>query len=296
MSYDRHALMTDPARPSAELWRLGLGLIVALAVMFGLARGIVAMLRTLLDPDRYLEIVAQLDRADTPLGLLGLLVLMGAMGAGTVVAAEMIHKRSAASLIGPPGLALRQFARVALALLLLNGAVALLPPWPLSQATEPGLDPRLWLALLPLTLLGLAIQTGSEELLFRGYLQSQLAARVAHPAVWIGLPSAAFALGHYAPGTYGDNALTIAAWSFGFGVAAADLTARAGTLGPAVALHMVNNFIAMALVSLQGDMSGLALYRFAFGPEDAAAVAALLPADLAMIGLSWLAARVALRR
>jgi membrane protease YdiL (CAAX protease family) len=173
--------------------------------------------------------------------------------------------------------------------------VLLLPPWDLLQQTRPGLPPGTWMLFLPTTLVVLLIQTGAEEIYFRGYFQSQLAARFRHPAIWLGVPSVAFGLGHYMPGVYGDNALAIALWSVGFGLAAADLTARAGNLGPAVALHFVNNLSAVAVISMSGDMSGLALRLLPFGPEDTQAIAALLPVDLAMILLSWLAARVALR-
>jgi hypothetical protein len=183
-----------------------------------------------------------------------------------------------------------------MALGLLNAAVLLLPPWPLAAASAPGLAPGLWLALLPVTLAVLVLQTGSEELFFRGYLQSQLGARLRHPAVWLGLPALLFALGHYAPAHYGGNAGLVALWALIFGLAAGDLTARAGTLGPALALHLVNNTLAVALAAPSGAMSGLALRRYPFDAGNEAAMAALLPADLAMIALSWLAARLAIRR
>jgi hypothetical protein len=43
-------------------------------------------------------------------------------------------------------------------------------------------------------------------------------------------------------------------------------------------------------------MSGLSLFHLPFGPTDSAILRAWLPIDLAMIGLSWVAARIALRR
>ncbi|MCC1493027.1 CPBP family intramembrane glutamic endopeptidase [Cognatishimia sp. F0-27] len=295
-AYRPFRLLTDPARPSAALWRLTLGLLVALVVMFGLSRAVLALARASLEDDSYWALVAALERADTPLGLLGLLTIMGAMGVGALVACEHVHRRPVSTLFGPLRLFRRQFLVVALAVSMLHIGVAILPPWPHAQTLQPGLPPTLWVSLLPLTLVALLIQTGSEELLFRGYLQSQLGARFAHPVVWLSVPSALFALGHYAPEVYGENALAVMLWAGAFGLAAADLTARAGSLGPAIALHLVNNIAAIALVSLSGEMSGLALYRLPFGADDSAAIAAILPADLAMIGLSWLTARIALAR
>ncbi len=296
LRYSRFALLTEPARPSAALWRLALGLVVVLAVTLGLSRGVVALIEGLAPPRAAGAFLDALTHADDPLGMLALLGLTGALGLATLVVAETMHLRGLQSLLGPWSLFRAQALRVALALVALNAAVALLPPWPLRAASAPGLDPGLWLALLPLTLLALLVQTGSEELFFRGYLQSQLGARLRSPLIWLVVPSALFALGHYAPGHYGGNAATIALWSFAFGLAAADLTARAGSLGPAIALHMVNNTMAVAVVALSGDMSGLALRLYPFGVGDETALAALLPADLALIGLSWLAARLALRR
>lgn len=296
LRYSRFALLTDPARPSAALWRLALGLVVVFAVTVGLSRGMVAMVEGLASPQAGARFIDSLTHADDPLGVLALLGLTGALGLATLVVAETMHWRSFESLLGPWPMVWRQALRVAVSLALLHGAVALLPPWPLREASVPGLDPGLWLALLPLTLLTLLVQTASEELFFRGYLQSQLGARLRSPLVWLVVPSALFALGHYAPGHYGGNAVTIALWSFFFGLAAADLTARAGTLGPAIALHMVNNTMAVAVVSLSSDMSGLALRLYPFDVGNEAALAALLPADLAFIGLSWLTARIALRR
>ncbi|MDJ0820204.1 MAG: type II CAAX endopeptidase family protein [Paracoccaceae bacterium] len=295
MSYAPHDTLIAPARPSAQLWRLGLGIVVAIVVMFGLTRALFGAVHFILGEDAYWSLLTLLQTASTPFGLLILLFSMGFMAIGVLVAMQMVHRRGVLQLIGPLALAWRQFRRVTVALVLLYALVMLLPPWSYAGETQPGLAFGTWLSLLPLTVLGLLIQTGSEELLFRGYIQSQLAARLRHPLVWLTLPSALFALGHYAPGVYGPNAPLIALWAFVFGVLAADLTARSGTLGPALALHFVNNFVAIAITSMQGDMSGLALSKLPFGSDDIEAVRALLPLDLAMLIVSWLAARVALR-
>ena len=294
-AYAALARLSGPATARAELWRLAIGIAVALTVAFGLNQAFFALAAVLLPDETFWTLMADVQEADTPRGLLILLALMGTLGIGTVVAVETVHRRGSSTLIGPLPLALRQFLRVSVAIVLLTAAVALLPPWPLTRALEPGLDPGRWLALLPLTLVALLIQTGSEELFFRGYLQTQLAARIRHPAVWLILPSGLFAAAHYAPGLYGDNALLVTLWAGLFGLAAADLTARAGTLGPALAMHFVNNVTAIALTSMQGEMSGLSLSQLPFGPADSAALRALLPLDLAMIGLGWLAARIAIR-
>lgn len=293
MSYGPHHRLTDPARPRAELWRLVLGVCLALFVMLSLSRMVFTLARMLLDPDAYRAFADTLLDGTTPATLLILLGSMGFMGIGALVAARLIHHRSARSLFGPG--ALSQGLRVAGAMIVLTLAVALLPPWDTFTGTTRNLPFGLWLMLLPLSLTALLIQTGAEELFFRGYLQSQLAARFKHPVVWLTIPSALFALGHHAPAMFGDNALYVTLWAFAFGVAMADLTARSGSLGPAIAIHLVNNATAILLVSMQGELSGLALYHLPFGPGDSAQIRAVLPVDLALLGLSWLTARVALR-
>ena len=76
----------------------------------------------------------------------------------------------------------------------------------------------------------------------------------------------------------------------------ADLTARSGSLGPAIAVHFCNNVSAILVVSLPDDLSGLALYLTPFGMQDTDALAAWLPVDFAMMLVFWLAARLAIRR
>ena len=142
----------------------------------------------------------------------------------------------------------------------------------------------------------LLIQAGTEELLFRGYIQQALAARFSSPLVWMVLPSALFALGHYLPAEAGQNALPIALWSGIFGVLMADLTARAGTLGPAIAVHLVNNVSALLIVSLPDTLSGLSLFTVPYSMSDAEALRGWLAIDFATMFVCWLAARLALRR
>lgn len=294
MNYRAFALLTDAAR-GTELWRLALGLVLVALVSLGLSQSVFALASALLSPESYWSFVADLQGAASPASMYVLLFSVAGLGIGTVAAAQVLHGRGAASLFGPRIEALGQFMRVLIAVGILQIVIALLPPWTLYQGLQPGLPPARWLMLMPLTALALLVQTGSEELLFRGYLQSQLAARLPHPAVWLTVPSALFALGHYAPGVYGGNALVVTVWAFGFGLAAADLTARAGTLGPAIAMHLVNNVVSVAIIAPPDSMSGLALFVLPFPISDETSVRAVLPVDLATILLSWLAARIALR-
>ena len=71
------------------------------------------------------------------------------------------------------------------------------------------------------------------------------------------------------------------------------VTARAGTLGPAIAVHFFNNVVAIVIVSMPDSLSGLSLFLSPFSMTDAEEVRAWLPVDFAMMVVSWLAARLA---
>ncbi|MCO8144746.1 CPBP family intramembrane metalloprotease [Rhodovulum tesquicola] len=293
MDYRPHHALTRAARARPQLWRLVAGGLTAVAIHIGLiyaAYGLVAALRgTAFADSTFAGVFGTTLTAANALWLLASFVFLGI---GTLVAASTFHGRGLISLTGPPGRAAAGFLRVLGALALLYAVlwVAL----PMGDDLQPNLDPGRWLILLPLAVGLVLVQVGAEELLFRGYLQQQLAARFRTPLIWIGLPAALFALGHYQPGVAGGNALALAAWAGLFAVAAADLTARSGTLGPAIALHFANNAVAILIVALPGPVSGLALYTYPFAPDDPA-LGPMFLVELGVLGLSWLAARVALR-
>jgi len=77
---------------------------------------------------------------------------------------------------------------------------------------------------------------------------------------------------------------------------AADITARAGTLGPAIALHFMNNFAAILLTAPQGNFDGLALYTVPISLTDGSSIWAWAPVEFMVLFCSWLTARIAIRR
>jgi membrane protease YdiL (CAAX protease family) len=142
----------------------------------------------------------------------------------------------------------------------------------------------------------LLIQVSAEELLFRGYLQSQLAARGLHKSIWILLPSVLFGLLHYDPTVMGEAAPWIVIWTIGFGILAADLTARSGTLGPAIAFHFAVNFMAIALIGFGDYLGGLTLYIYPFSVTETERLMSYLPVDAIGMLLAYLSVRLALGR
>lgn len=294
MRYAAYEPLVAPARPSAALGRLAGGIALTVVVFLVLSVAWSNLLPVIFGAEGWARIRPGLEAATTPVGVLVNLFTFGLLIAALAVSLRAMHGRSLLSLVGPLPLAARQFGRAGLALVVLYGLIALLP---MPEAMEPArnLAAGTWLALLPLALIGLFLQVFAEEVAFRGYLQSQLAARFAAPLVWLGLPALMFGMLHFDSAAFGAGGWLVVAWAAAFGLAAADLTARFGTLGPATALHLVNNFSAILVAAPKGQFDGLALYVFPFSMSDAGAVAAILPVDIGMLLCAWLAIRLALR-
>ncbi|MDZ7709121.1 MAG: CPBP family intramembrane glutamic endopeptidase [Roseovarius sp.] len=294
MRYAAYEPLVAPARPSAGLGRLGGGIALTVVVFLALSVAWSRLLPVIFGPEGWARIRPGVEAATTPVGVLINLFTFGLLIAALALSLRAMHGRGLLSLVGPLPLALRQFGRAGLALVVLYGLIALVP---MPEAIEPERNLALgtWVALLPLALVGLLCQVVAEEVAFRGYLQSQLAARFASPVVWLALPALGFGLLHFDSAIYGTSGWLVMLWATGFGLAAADLTARFGTLGPATALHLVNNFSAILVAAPKGQFDGLALYVFPFSLSDAGAVTAILPVDIGMLLCAWLAIRLALR-
>ncbi|MDX1782128.1 MAG: type II CAAX endopeptidase family protein [Thalassovita sp.] len=293
--YSAHRGFIAPARHRAEAWRLILGLVMMAAIYLGLLLAIDAITRAVLSDAHYFDFRAAIYDGGQPAGALFILWSFACMAIATCAVTHQLHRRSPLSLLGPPVLALRQGLRVATAVAMLFAALWLLPPPDIPRGLTPRTPLADWVMLMPLALPALLVQTGAEELVFRGYLQQQLAARFTSPRVWLLGPAVLFGLMHYRPDA-GGNAWLFIVWAGAFSLAASDLTARAGTLGPAIALHFVPNAWAILIFSQDVSLSGLSLYHLPIDLADTETVPVLLLVDLAVLFVSWLAARLALRR
>ena len=291
-AYDPQKRLLAPLRARAQIWRIALALgIVAIAST--LLTTLFLSLAVLFLPA---EMAIGLVRGEEPLTMLLLLMSFAMMILSVHFAAKLLLQRGVAEVLGNPQLLKSQFLRVLSFLLLVNLVVFLLPPYDLGAPLEPKLDLRDWLWLLPLSLAGVLLQVSAEELVFRGLFQQMLAARFKSPVAWLFLPSLLFGLGHYMPAEAGDNAWLISLWAICFGCAMADLTARAGSLGPAIAVHFVNNVIALLLVASPSSLNGLALFLLPYEMSDTEALPAWLLVDATFVLVAWLTARLAIRR
>ncbi|MGR3323494.1 MAG: lysostaphin resistance A-like protein [Pseudooceanicola sp.] len=294
MRYALHDRLISPASAKPQIWRLILGLVLTGALYFlllmlffmGLSHWLAATGTTAID--------ALSGTGSTPATALALLASFVCVYPGLWLALRWLHRRRMRGLFGPLPAMWRDAGRVLLAafavmvlrLLLPTGAV----PAPVSN-----LPPGTWILFLVPALVALAVQITAEELVFRGYVQSQLAARFRSPLVWLVLPALIFGSLHYAPADAGDNALWLTLPAIAFGLLAADLTARCGNLGPALALHFLNNTLAILVLAPGATLSGLALWRLPIEMSDPA-ILAELPIEIALLFVLWLTARLVLRK
>lgn len=284
-----------PARAYPQIWRLVLGLTLIAGIYFAWMALLGALLWLASGPDGLGLRLYVIGQGGDPWSLLLLLSTFAGMAIGVWVAARLLHKRGLRSLFGRPAAVLRDFLLGIGVILVVGGGLSLLV-LPFLPPLEAGVPLRLWLMFLPLALLGIGLQTAAEEMVFRGYLQQQLAARFASPLIWMVLPSILFGLAHYAPAEMGENTWLVVAATGLFGLIAADLTARTGALGLAWGLHFANNCLAILLVSAMGGLDGLALFQLPGGEAHAAILRPLLLADMVLMVAVWAACRLWLRR
>jgi hypothetical protein len=255
-----------PARARPELWRLLLGLALA-ATLWAAA------------------VVAAGAAATGPRGaLLGYLFAFAGLAAGAALAARLLHRRGVASLIGPRGFRPRGF--LAGAAVVLAIAAATIGPGLALAGAERNQPLAAWLAWAPLALAAVLVQTSAEEIVFRGYLSQQLAARFRSPALWMGLPALGFGALHWNP-AFAANAWAVAGVAALTGFVYADVTARLGDLSPAMGLHFANNAVALLVAGPAGPLGVFALWRAPIDPSDEAAMRAALVANAVVTLLAW---------
>ncbi len=281
-----------PARSRPQLWRLfaGFGLIVA-GYVLGFLMVLAGLVATMGLGPAQVYLASLPATGGTPTLVVLMLALFAAPLLAAILAARLLHGRGPETLFGAGLLA--GFARSAMIAAFVYGAVTLLLPVPFEAV--PGVPLPIFLSFLPLALVVLLIQTGAEEVVFRGYLQSQLAARFRHPLVWMVVPALCFGLLHADP-TGGPDKLWLLLPPTLFGLIAADLTRVTGSIGAAWGLHFANNASAILLISLDGNLSGLALYRTPFGADDLSLANPLVWQDMTVTVIVWACIRLWLAR
>ncbi|PCD76382.1 CPBP family intramembrane metalloprotease [Pseudothioclava arenosa] len=291
MQYRLLDLFVRPARARAEYWRSALGVVAIAALYFGGTWLALMLVAQVVSPMQFLGILRKIATGSTPEGLIMLLSTFAPLAMATSFVLRWLHQRNYRTLFGQGWT--RDFLRVLVPLVAFQ--LALFPLALLNPDVGRSTPLATVLAWFPVLLGFLMLQVTAEEMVFRGYLLQQLGARSRHPTVWMLAPSILFGVLHFNPADFGGNAIYPAIWAMIFGCLAADLTARTGNLGAALAFHFVINLSGMVLVGLYGTLDGLALFTLVINTRDFSQVLPYLATDLLSMLVSWLIARLVLR-
>jgi membrane protease YdiL (CAAX protease family) len=278
-------------------WRSLLGAVLLLVLVFGvvpLALGLLALFAMLAggtsaeDAGRILDITEEV----TPAGLAALNLLLGSAILSSWLVLWLFHRLKPRWLSSvAPRLRWRFLLAclpIAVVALVASFGVALLVPagaagepvGAMNDFTSTTRDFLLVIALLT------PLQAAGEEYVFRGYLTqafgSLLPFRRVSLVLAVLVPSVLFALAH----GFGQS------WPvffdrFAFGVVAGILVIRTGGLEAAIAMHVLNNFLAYGLALSFGDMTES---LNATGPSSPWMIVSTLTQSLVYLGLAtWLA-------
>ena len=294
--------MRDFRRPALHDASLGpvLTILVVMELVFAIGPALPLLFMTEAAREAY-------ELGATPFAVIQQLLTFGIFAAALTALVRKLHGRGFWSMVGPPIETVANIKTVGWAVFLLLLVQTFLPPW-LDLSTVAEVRPILpWLMWIPITIAALVVQTGMEELYFRGYLQQQLAALSDKRWIWMGVPSFLFGIGHYMNAYGPADGVLYVIWATALGLVCADLTAHTGNIGAAIGLHIANNFFAFVVSGVQGwPSSGLALLLFPY--EDPFAYDYSLEALFApwavfeiitmclSVYVMWLAARIAIKK
>lgn len=263
----RFAEFVAPARARSEFWRLALsGFLIGIAFFAGtMITGLVVFL--VFGRAAANRVMSSGSLGATPESIVFLLSGFCIVFLAVWAIVKLVHRRPLGTLFGASPRSTVRNALIAFAVMaLITGLGTLYSLF--TVGPEPNLPFGVWLRWMVPVLPLMLVQVTAEEVIFRGYLQQQLAARFRSPWLWMVLPSAVFGSLHYQPSVMGENAWLAVLITVLVGVIAADITARTGNIGAAIGLHFVNNFFAMCFMSLKGSLSGVSLYVTPFSVSD----------------------------
>jgi len=268
------AAYAAPALKRRGLWRVALGLGLILALWLGWTVLVMAgrVLWDLVghgDLDRALAGLSGLARGEDPLGIGFMLLTFLGIWPGVWAAVNLLHEQPFATLLSPERRQRWGEFAIGLAIGLGFALVSVLMAAALIGLPErSGLSAGVALAwFLPLAVL-VFFQASAEELIFRGYVLQQLAARYRSPVAWAVVPSLAFGALHFGlelPGSAGALYIAVTVVT---GIALAVLVWRTGALAAAMGLHTGINLTAILLVGTKGVVDGAQLWSFPAGDAE----------------------------
>ena len=297
--YNAHSHFIKPAWVLADPWRIAV-------VLIGFELAFIATPELIYYLTPWSVYNATYNQSETAFGTTLEFLSFGVVLALFVGLVRLFHRRGLQSLLGY-GPLIANYLRAGLFVGIALFVVEIAPPFIEWRDIVETRDFVPWLLWLGPALVAITIQSATEEIVYRGYLQQQLAVMAQSRWVWMGVPSVMFGAAHYFNGYGPSEGLLWAFWATLLGLACADLTARTGNLGAAIGLHTVNNMFASVIVGIDGwPSSGLARYIYAYVDQsiyDYSLHTLLQPWALMEVLISatgvavmWLAARLAIRR
>jgi uncharacterized protein len=236
-----------PAQATPQLWRVGMALLLA-AAGWGATTLLLWRMVEASGPKAFL--VAFL------FGFSGMIVGLG-------VALALLHRRSLGSVLGPGEFRVDHFLMGASVVFVVT-AIYAMQVQGIADA-PPAQSPATWLVWAPVAVVAIFGQACAEEMVFRGYLQQQLAARFRARAVWFIAPAALFGALHWRA-DLGTNATMAAGAAVLMGLVYGDVAARLGNISASIGLHFANNVMALLIVAPEGPMGALALFPSSVDP------------------------------
>lgn len=258
----------EAARPRHQLWRTLVGLLIIAVIWFVWTFALIlfAIGSKVISPDAFNVMFgmaeSRLSYVQTLTVLFVALATLWGFSIGVWAALKLLHKRQLDTLVAwNRRFSLSQFG---IGCGIAAGYLAVSLAWSVASGNAPRrseLEISTWLLAFGPIALVIFLQAASEELIFRGYLPQQLAARFGSPLVWGLLPSVAFGLMHAAnsPGneTYAIYYVVIASI---MGMVMLAMVWRTGSLAAAIGFHLVNNVGALVLTGPDNGPSSLTLF------------------------------------
>lgn len=259
----------DPARPNAKLWRTVVGLILVLLIWAGwtvlvLIAGLFAEIMSQRSNGNGLEIerlLRAIATGQTPADVAILLVSFWGLWIGVWVAVRSMHMRKLRTIFGfqqriiwrDVGLGVAIVGVYIIANLTLSNMTGGTP----YRSSVSLVD---WLIfVVPITAL-IFLQSAGEELLFRGYLIQNFAARFRSPLIWGLIPAILFGLGHASS----DPTLLMSVYhvvaTIMFAFIATVVVWRTGGISVTMGMHVANNFAAFLVAGSNDSMNSTQLW------------------------------------
>lgn len=240
-----------PATAKLGFWRFVFGFL-AIVVIWTLG-GLISLFGFAFwyadDPSKIslaFEIIAEGRGKDSPIGLFALLSTFLSVWAGVWIVGKLVTKQKFGSFFSPDnGVGYRFFGQGLLIGIIFSAIGAVLFSFDMLRSS---MEIDQWMKnLLPLVILVL-IQATAEELVFRGYLLQQLAARYRSWIIWALIPSLVFGLLHFDPELPDYGGLYYVAATTMIGLVFCALVWRTGSLWMSAGLHVMVNIVAFTIV------------------------------------------------